>query len=325
VGAGHGHHHGHGHAHGPESAEARARNARRLSIVLGLAAAYMVAEVVGAALTNSLALLADAGHMLSDSGALALSLFALWIGQRPPTLTHTYGFHRTEILAALANGATLVAISVYIFVEAYRRMGAPPEVEGGMMMAIAVGGLGVNLVGLWVLSGGRAESLNVQGAWLHVLTDALGSVGAIIAGALIWGFGWAWADPVASVLIGLLVLYSSWALLRETVGVLMEGVPSHIEVDEVRGAIDDLPGVVSAHDLHVWTITSGMVALSAHVTVRDPGPPGALLSDIRTVLHDRFGIHHVTVQIEPEGWDGCEGCETPYAASAAAIASRAAR
>ena len=321
VGAGHSHGHGHGHGHAHESAESRARNARRLAWVLVLAAAYMVAEVVGAALTNSLALLADAGHMLSDSGALALSLFAVWIAQRPPTLTHTYGFHRTEILAALANGAALVAISIYIFVEAYRRIDAPPEVQGGLMMAIAVGGLVVNLLGLWILSGGRDESLNVRGAWLHVLTDALGSVGAMVAGALIWRFGWGWADPVASVLIGLLVLYSSWALLRETVGVLMEGVPAHIDVDEVRAAIDVLPGVVSAHDLHVWTITSGMVALSAHVTVRDAGSPGALLSEIRRALHDRFGIHHVTVQVEPEGFDGCDGCESPVTGSAAAAAS----
>jgi cobalt-zinc-cadmium efflux system protein len=311
---GHGHGHGHGHSHAHESAEVRARNARRLATVLVLAAAYMVAEVIGAALTNSLALLADAGHMLSDAGALALSLFALWIAQRPPTVTHTYGFHRTEILAALANGAALVAISIYIFVEAYRRIDAPPEVEGGVMMAIAVGGLAVNVLGLWILNQGRGESLNVQGAWLHVLTDALGSVGAILAGALIWRFGWAWADPVASVLIGILVLYSSWALLRETVGVLMEGVPSHIDADEVRAAIDAFPGVVSAHDLHVWTITSGMVALSAHVTVRDAGPPGALLTGIRSTLHDRFGIHHVTLQLEPEGFDGCDGCEPPLPA-----------
>jgi cobalt-zinc-cadmium efflux system protein len=308
VGAGHSHSHGHSHGH----AHARARNTRRLAIVLGLAAVYMVAEVVGAALTNSLALLADAGHMLSDSGALALSLFALWIAQRPPTATHTYGFHRTEILAALANGAALVGVSIYIFVEAYRRLGDPPQVAGGAMMGIAVGGLVVNLASLWILSGGRDESLNVRGAWLHVLTDALGSVGAIVAGALILGPGWQWADPVASVLIGVLVLYSSWALLRETVGVLMEGVPGHIDFDDVRSVLEALPGVRSAHDLHVWTITSGMVALSAHVAVGKDAH-GPLLTEIRDVLHARFGIDHITVQMEPEGFDQCEGCEEPAA------------
>ena len=301
----HSHADAHGHSHG------RSSNSRRLAIVLGLVAVYMVAEVVGGLLTNSLALLADAGHMLSDAGALALSLFAISIAQRPPTSTHTYGYYRTEILASLINGAALIAIAIYIFVEAYQRIGDPPEVQGGLMMAIAVGGLCVNLVGLAILSGGKNDSLNVRGAWLHVLTDALGSVGAIVAGALILGFGWSWADPVASVMIGLLVLYSSWALLRETVSVLMEGAPGHIDVDEVRTALGRFPGVLSAHDLHVWTITSGMVALSAHVTVPLASDSGLLLARLRRELHDRFGIDHITVQVEPEDFEGCEGCRAP--------------
>ncbi|MGH7458092.1 MAG: cation diffusion facilitator family transporter, partial [Longimicrobiaceae bacterium] len=221
MGAGH----NHGHAHG---GSAGSRNRERLAITLGLVTFYMVVEVVGGLLTNSLALLADAGHMLSDAGALALSLFAIWIAQKPATSKHTYGYYRTEILAALANGATLVAISIYIFVEAYQRFDDPPEVQGALMMGIAVGGLAINLIGLWILNAGKGESLNVRGAWLHVLSDALGSVGAILAGGLIWAFGWNWADPAASVTIGLLVLYSSWALLKETVAVLMEGTPGHI-------------------------------------------------------------------------------------------------
>lgn len=270
-----------------------------------LVLAYMVAEVVGALLTNSLALLADAGHMLSDAGALALSLFALWIARRPPTPTLTYGFYRTEILAALVNGAALVAISVYIFAEAIRRMGAPPEIEGGWMMVVAAGGLAVNLIGLWILSSGRSESLNVRGAWLHVLTDTLGSVGTLAAGALILGFGWWWADPVASIAIAVLVLYSSWALLRETVAVLMEGAPGDIDVDEVREALHSVPGVDSAHDLHVWTITSGMVSLSAHVVAQEPNADGLLLERIRRMLHDRFGIDHITVQVEPADFGQC--------------------
>lgn len=301
MGAGHSHGHSHGHGRGADT--------RRLAVVLALVVAYMFAEVVGGVITNSLALLADAGHMLSDAGALALSLSALWIAQRPPTPTHTYGFHRTEILAALANGVILVAISIFILFEALHRFGNPPAVEGGLMMAIAVGGLAINLVGLVVLSGGRRGSLNMRGAWLHVLTDALGSVGTIAAGAVIWAFHWEWADPVASVIIAALVLWSSWALLRDTVGVLMERAPGDVDVEEVRRSINEVPGVLAAHDLHVWTITSGIVALSAHVHSRASTAAGPLLREIARVLHDRFGIHHVTIQVEPEGFEDCEAWE----------------
>ena len=306
MGAGHahgaGHSHGHGHDHGSAYGE---KNRKRLAIVLGLVTLYMVAEVVGGLLTNSLALLADAGHMLSDAAALALSLFAMWVARKPPTAKHTYGYYRTEILAALVNGATLVAISVYVVIEAVQRFRQPAEVEGGLMMAVAAGGLLVNLAGLWILNAGRSESLNVQGAWLHVLTDALGSVGAMAAGGLIWAFGWSWADPAASILISVLVLYSSWALLKEAVAVLMEGAPGDVDVDQVRDAIRAVPGVRAVHDLHVWTITSGMVALSGHVVVGDEDYTPAMLTRIRGPLHDRFGIDHVTVQLE------CEGFEEP--------------
>lgn len=297
-----GHSHSHAHAH----TGWRAQNAKRLKLVLGLVVFYMIAEVIGGLLTNSLALLADAGHMLSDGAALGLSLFAMWVAQKPATASHTYGYYRTEILAALVNGATLVAISVFVFIEAYQRLGEPPEVQGALMMAVAVGGLVINLAGLKILHGGKTESLNMHGAWLHVLTDALGSMGAIVAGGLIWLFGWYWADPAASVIIALLVLYSAWALLRETVAVLMEGAPGHLDVDDIRGAIWSLEGVESVHDLHVWTITSGMVALSAHVTTCDDTGDGALLSRIRGVLHDRFGIDHITIQVEPEDFAPCE-------------------
>jgi cobalt-zinc-cadmium efflux system protein len=294
-----GHSHGHGHFHGSN----RAENKRRLAVVLGLVVAYMVAEVIGGILTNSLALLADAGHMLSDAAALGLSIFAIWIAARPPTPQRTYGYYRTEILAALVNGATLVTISILIFVEAFRRIGAPPEVEGGLMMVIAAGGLVINLIGLWILNTGKSDNLNVRGAWLHVLTDALGSVGVIAAGVLIWAFGWYWIDPAASIAVGILVLYSSWALLRETVAVLMEEAPAHIDVDEVRNTIIGIEGVRAVDDLHVWTITSGMVSLSAHVAVADERQPRALLTEIRRSLHDRFGIDHITIQLEPEGFE----------------------
>lgn len=295
---GQGHAHG-GHAHG--AGATRAGNRKRLAVVLALVVAYMVAEVVGGLLTNSLALLADAGHMLSDAGALALSLFALWIAERPPTPRRRYGYYRTEILAALVNGATLVAVAIFIFVEAWERLREPPEVQGALMMGIAAGGLAVNLAGLWILNAGRAESLNMRGAWLHVLTDALGSVGAILGGFLIWAFDWAWADPAVSVLIGLLVVVSSWNLLRETVAVLMESAPAGLDVDAVRDAMAGVPGVTAVHDLHVWSITSGMVALSAHVQVADRQPGNAVLADLRERLHERFGIDHSTIQLEREG------------------------
>lgn len=300
-----GHHH-HGHSHGHSHAHGAARNRRRLAWTLALAATYMVAEIVGGLLSNSLALLADAGHMLSDTGALALSLFALWMAQKPATPRRTYGYYRTEILAALANAATLIAISLLIFVEAFRRFHQPEAVMGLTVMWIAAGGLAVNLIGLWVLHGGKDESLNVRGAWLHMLTDALGSVGAILGGVAVWAFGWRWADPAVSVAIAVLVLYSSWHLLRESVGVLLEGTPSHIDLEAVRAAMLDVDGVEEVHDLHVWTITSGMEAMSGHVVVGERAvrrESGEILSDLHCVLHDRFGLHHLTIQIEPRNFE----------------------
>lgn len=289
----HDHHHQHAHHH------SRSSSRHRLALTLGLAAIYMVAEIIGGLWTGSLALLADAGHMFSDVASLALSLFAAWVSERPPTSRRTYGFYRTEILAAMVNGATLVAIAVYILFEAYHRFRDPREVIGPAMLAIAVGGLAVNLLGLWLLSAGRDDNLNVRGAWLHVLTDALGSVGAIAAGALIWGFGWQWADPLASVLIAILVIYSSWRLLAEAVAVLMESAPHGIDVDEVRAAMGAAPGVVDVHDLHVWSITSGLDSLSAHVVIEEGHSHSELLTALRAMLDERFGIDHVTIQIEP--------------------------
>lgn len=293
---------GHSHDGHDHARDARGAGSRRLTTVLILSSGYMVAEVVGGVLTNSLALLADAGHMLSDVAALGLALFALRVARRVATAGRTYGFHRAEILAALANGATLVAISLYIFVEAYQRFRSPPLVDGAPMLAVAAGGLLVNLTSLWILRHGRGESLNEQGAWLHVLTDALGSVGAMVGGFAVWKLGWYWADPAVSVIIGVLVVVSSWGLLRESVAVLMEGAPGHIDVDTIREAMATAPGVVSVHDLHVWSITSGMVALSAHACVADERSNAEVLTELRTLLHDRFGIDHITIQIEPDGF-----------------------
>lgn len=286
--------------------ENRVDNSRRLGIVLALTLVYMTIEIIGSLLANSLALLADAGHMLSDAGALGLSLLALWIAQIPATSSHTYGYYRTEILAALVNGAALIAVTIFIFMEAYQRIGKPPEIEGALMLGIAIGGLLINTLGLWILNPGKSQNLNVRGARLHLAADALGSLGAIFAGVLIWVFGWNWADPIASVLISVLVVYSSWVLLKETVAVLMESAPGHIDVDEVRNVICRIADVRSAHDLHVWTITSGMVALSVHIVVAGDRPARLVLAELREILHERFGIDHTTIQIESDQYEACE-------------------
>jgi cobalt-zinc-cadmium efflux system protein len=286
--------------------ENRVDNSRRLGIVLALTLVYMTIEIIGSLLANSLALLADAGHMLSDAGALGLSLLALWIAQIPATSSHTYGYYRTEILAALVNGAALIAVTIFIFMEAYQRIGKPPEIEGALMLGIAIGGLLINTLGLWILNPGKSQNLNVRGARLHLAADALGSLGAIFAGVLIWVFGWNWADPIASVLISVLVVYSSWVLPKETVAVLMESAPGHIDVDEVRNVICRIADVRSAHDLHIWTITSGMVALSVHIVVAGDRPARLVLAELREILHERFGIDHTTIQIESDQYEACE-------------------
>jgi cobalt-zinc-cadmium efflux system protein len=299
----------HHHAHAHEHDHGGVSHARPLAITLGLVVLYMVVEVIGGVLSDSLALLADAGHMLSDAGALALTLFAMRFARRPATPQRTYGHYRAEILAALANGATLGVVAIFIFIEAYDRLREPPQVEAPLMLAVAGGGLAVNLAGLWVLHGGQHESLNIRGAWLHVFTDALGSVQAIAAGALIWAFGWNWTDPLASVLIGSLVIYSSWALIRQSVAVLMEGAPGHINVDDVHEALLALPHVSAVHDLHVWSITSGFVALSAHLTCVDAGEHDAVLRSAQALLGDRFGIRHTTIQLDRDR--SCEGTAHP--------------
>jgi cobalt-zinc-cadmium efflux system protein len=284
------------------SSSGATRNQRRLLIALALTATYMVAQFIGGLLTGSLALLADAGHMLSDVFALAMSAAAIQIARLPPTPQQTYGYQRTEILAALGHGILLVCVSVYIFVEAIDRARAPVEIRGALMLAIAVGGLAINIASLWILRAGKRENLNVRGAWLHVMSDALGSVGAITAAILIWAFGWTWADSLASVAIGLMVIYSSGSLLREALAVLMEGAPAHIDVEEVRRAMGEHRAVLSVHDLHIWTVGSGMVSLSGHVVARKGCENGSLLREIGDLLVARFGIAHTTIQIEPEGF-----------------------
>lgn len=283
----------HSHLHGRA-----ARSRRRLSIVLLLTAVYMLAEAAGGWITGSLALLADAGHMLTDAAALALALIAAWFGSRPATSSKTFGYYRLEILAALINGVALVLISFLIFYEAYKRWAQPPEVRSGLMILIATGGLIINLICARLLHGDHHDDLNVRGARLHIIGDALGSVGAIVAGALMWLKGWYAADPLFSSLIGLLIVWSSWHLIREATNVLLEGTPAHINLAAVEEAILQTDGVTDVHDLHIWTITSGHEALSAHVIHREAISQAELLKELRAKLLERFGVDHLTIQME---------------------------
>lgn len=283
--------HAHRHRHTSDSG-------RRLSLVLILTAAYMVAELIGGWWTGSLALLADAGHMFTDVAALALALAAVWFGSRPATPSKTFGYYRLEIIAALVNGVALVVMSLLIFYGAYERWLSPPVVRSGPMMLIASGGLVVNLVCAWILYGRNEVDLNIRGAWLHVMGDALGSVAAIIAAALMSLFGWYTADPLFSVVISVLIIWSSARLIRESTNVLLEGTPSHINLAAVEEAILNTMGVSDVHDLHVWTITSGREALSAHVIHAYSVSQPDLLKELRTKLHDRFGVDHLTIQME---------------------------
>ncbi|MGZ8842621.1 MAG: cation diffusion facilitator family transporter [Pyrinomonadaceae bacterium] len=285
--------HSHDHRHGRAS-ESR----KRLTIVLVLTASYMFAEFFGGLWTGSLALLADSGHMLADVVALLLALMALWFGARPATPNKTFGYYRIEILAALINGVGLTLIAFFIFYEAYQRLSIPPSIRSGPMTIVAAGGLVINLICAWLLHRHSHDDLNMRGAWLHVIGDALGSVGAMVAGALILIFGWNIADPLISVIIGALIVWSSWHLMREATNVLLEGTPAHINLAAVEDAILETEGVSNVHDLHVWTITSGRDALSAHVIHAYSISQPTLLKELRTKLHDRFGVDHLTIQME---------------------------
>ncbi|MDX6384335.1 MAG: cobalt-zinc-cadmium efflux system protein [Blastocatellia bacterium] len=289
--ASNGHTHKHRHDHAP-------RSRKRLSIVLVLTAIYMIAELAGGLWTGSLALLADAGHMLADVAALILALTAVWFGARPATPHKTFGYYRLEILAALINGVGLVLISLFIFYEAYQRWFAQPIIRSKPMTLVAVGGLVVNVICAFLLHRDRDQDLNVRGAWLHVIGDALGSTGAIIAGVLIMLFGWIAADSLISVFIGLLIIWSSWHLIRDATNVLLEGTPAHINLAAVEAAILETEGVSNVHDLHVWTITSGREALSAHVIHAYSISQPTLLKDLRSKLLERFGVDHLTIQME---------------------------
>lgn len=270
----------------------------RLKLALGLTFLYMIAEAIGGWLTNSLALIADAGHMLTDVAAMALTLGAIWFGSRAATPRKTYGYYRLEILAAFVNGIALVLLSIWIGYEAFTRWQSPPEIAGAEMSMVAAGGLIINIFAAYLLHADHKHDLNMRGAFLHVMGDLLGSVMAIVAGVLIVAFGWLWADALGSLLISAIIIAGSWRLILESVNVLLEGTPAHIDIDALEEEIVSTPGVAGVHDLHVWTISSGIYALSAHINHDDSVPHSELLVSIRKRLHDRFGLEHLTIQME---------------------------
>ncbi|HIF21073.1 MAG TPA: cation transporter [Gemmatimonadetes bacterium] len=299
---GHSHDHSHSHDHGSGAGAhrglvSRGAESQRLKWVLIITALFMVAEIVGGLLSGSLALLADSGHMFTDAAAIGLSLFAMRIAQRPPNTKRTFGYVRLEILAALVNGATLLAIAGLIVFEAWQRLRDPVVIDGTIMLSVAALGLAVNVAGAFLLHSHAHDNLNVRGAYLHVLGDLLGSVGAIAAGIIVLTTGWTPADPIISVVIALLILFSAWKLVREATDVLLESVPSHVDMDGVLAALASIDGLDDVHDVHVWTLTSGFVAISAHGVIDDPIEHSRVLTEVRELMASH-GIDHVTFQIE---------------------------
>ena len=295
---------GAGHSHGP-TVSAGGQHRNRMIIVLALTTTVLVAEVIGGWITGSLALLADAGHMFTDVAGITLAILAVTFASRPATDTRTYGYYRLEILAAVINAVLLFGVAAFILVEAWRRWSEPPEVEGGLMLAFATVGLVANLIGLAVLRSGSKESLNVKGAYLEVLGDTLGSAAVIVAALVIALTGWQRADIVASVLVAAMILPRTWTLLREATDVLLEAVPKGTDLTAIRQHILDTPGVLDAHDLHVWTLTSGMPVLSVHVVIDQAvladNSGGQVLDALGDCLAHHFDVEHCTIQLEPAG------------------------
>ena len=285
-----------GHAHSPA-----AGNKKKLAFVFGLTLLYLIAEVIGGLLTHSLALLADAGHMLTDVAGLGLALFAIRFAERPATPERTYGYYRVEILAAVINAVVLIGISLYILYEAYERFRNPPAVQSGTMLIVAAIGLVVNLVGLFILRKGSEESLNMKGAYFEVLSDMLTSIGVIVAGVIMLATGWYYADPLISAGIGLFILPRTWALLKEAVGVLLEGTPTDVNLSLLRESISKEQGVAGVHDLHVWSLTSGVNALSVHAVLADGAKHDEVLAAVRKCVTHEFKVAHATIQVERQG------------------------
>ena len=303
---GHSHDHGsHGHDHG-HHLRAGEEGRRDLLIALSITLLMMVAEIIGGLLSNSLALLSDAGHMLTDNLALVLSFFAMKFAAMPATDRRTFGFYRLEILAALLNGVVLVVISLSIIYQAYQRMIHPQPVEGGLMLVIAIIGLIANMAGALFLHKHSSSSLNIRGAYLHIIGDALSSVGVVIGGVIIMYTGWFLIDPLLSLLISLVIIYGSWSLVKESVNILLESVPGHITIEDLAAAMATVKGVREAYHIHVWTITSGVYACSAHILIDDQLVSGSsdIVADIQGMLSRKFNILHSTLQLE------CNRCET---------------
>ena len=294
--------HNDSHPHGHEP-----MGKKRLILALAITGSWFLIELAGGLYANSLALLADAAHMLTDLGALGLSLFALKIAARPATHERTYGYLRAEILAAFANGIFLILLGLFIFYESYQRFWAPPEVKSLPMLIVAITGLGANLVTAGLLYRSREENLNLRGAFLHVLGDTLGSIGAILAGILILLRGWRLADPVVSAIVGCLVLCSSWELVTESVEVLLEATPRHLKISQILGGLGDVRGVVSVHDLHVWSIASGMTAMSCHLVMKTDEDAQRVLAESSLLMREKFRIGHTTIQLEFENWEAHPG------------------
>ena len=293
--SGDGHQHGHAHAFG--GAHGADAPVRALRIALALTAALLVVEAVGGVVSNSIALLADAGHMLTDVAALALSLFVAWFSRQPVTPRKTFGYLRLEILAAFVNGTALLLISAWILWEAMSRFRTPEPIAGGLMLGVALAGLAANVISARVLMHSAGENLNARGAYLHVLGDLLASVGTVAAGAIIHFTGWLSADPIASIVTTALIIRGAWRLVRESVDILLESTPAHIPLPAVRGQLEAIPGIESVHDLHVWSVTPAVVAMSAHCIVREPAHHQHVLEHIHDAMR-LFGIEHVTIQLE---------------------------
>lgn len=294
---------------GHNHAQVRAGHERLLWMALGLTSSFMIAEVIGAFITGSLALLSDAAHMMTDALAMAISLVAIQIAKRPADRKRTFGYARFEILAAAFNALLLFAVAFYILYEAYQRLQAPAEIQSTGMLVIAVLGLLVNLISMRLLSAGSGESLNVKGAYLEVWSDMLGSIGVIIAAVVIMLTGWAWVDSVVAAAIGFWVLPRTWVLLKDSMNVLLQGVPDGVDIDSVEQAMRGVPGVKDVHDLHIWALTSGKNVLSSHLVADAmPGTEQQVLAQVTQLLHEQFDISHVTLQVEGEGFhrDGPE-------------------
>ncbi|MEJ8302827.1 cation diffusion facilitator family transporter [Saccharibacillus sacchari] len=296
---------GHGHSHGP-GGHSHTHNANKKALKLSffLIASYMIVEVIGGLVTNSLALLSDAGHMLSDAVALGLSLLAMIWGERRASSAKTYGYKRFEVLAAFLNGLALLGISLYIFYEAFQRFSDPPSVMSTGMLTIAVIGLLVNITAAYLLMrGDTSENLNIRSAFLHVIGDLLGSVGAIVAAILIMVFGWDLADPIASVIVAALVLLSAYRITRDSVHILMEGTPAGYDANEIREQLSKIPGVQNVHDLHIWSLSSDLPLLSAHLMLSNAADGPTVLTQARHLLTEEFGISHITIQLDLPGFD----------------------